>query len=1149
MTASLRSILFGLVALLAVGSCKSKQRTELVVEVGSNLAVPVELDKVDLAITSNGTTQHTPYSLVSDYQLPVLVGIVEASDGAGTITIVATGYLNNSPIVAETASLSFVEGKSMLLKLFLAAECRMDPCTDDPTTTCTKGGVCVSKVRTPSELTPYVPALPASTGGIVGRPDSGADQDGLGGIGGGTGGAGGSGGNIGTGDGGTSGTGGAPAIGGATARGGAPGTGGIVGSGGSNGNGGSNGTGGASSGGASGGSNGSGGEVGTGGASSGGASGGSSTAISTGGSTSSSGSCGTTDGTYNENTTFGTTGATDPYKLNNWGTWGNGTGPTLTQTTTGPSGLDCGSGCAMLTIDFSDGTAQYSAGAFEEYFGPAGDSTPNLLNETITAKIAVEVAKASGANSDVPIYISLFGQDTYATTNGVDNMWSDDLGQASSFDTASGWHTVTFKVVDANVPSWNPTRTVCASDLHAMGFTIQNYAAIDGSNGAVVTLYVQSVAIGSSGGSGGAGGGSTAGGDMISDFESTPGKADMDKNGGRTGYWYVYFPSSDTSTTPASGMTISPALVNGAPIDSASSDTGHALHVKGSGYDGSSTNYAGFGANFTPDNPYDKKSAAYDVSAYSGITFKVKSGSGTLPPTFFEVLAKENQPTTWGGNLDPSTSGPDNSIGLYNTRGWMLTTPWLAANISSTWQTFTIPFGQLIPRHLCDATACGTSASVCQPPALNPKDVLGIQFSYYAGEKGWPNGIGTPGTFDIWVDDVAFTTGPVAVQTLSGFPAAKPYDMGSCKLPAGPSANPAYLAPAYLQWKSTFVKGGKVIRPENQNDTVSEGIAYGMLISANMHDKTTFDSLYGTWKANKTAGTLMTWCLGSGGGSTGTACSTSGGSATDADEDAAFALLQADKIFGGGYKADALQMIKDIWAGDIDSATKLPKGGSNYGSPSSAVTNPSYFAPAYYAAFKAAGDGNDWDGVISAVYKAINTSLAGTNSNGLYAAWCSGTCSAIAKNNDDTDVLYQYDSHRIPMRIGLDVCFGGAHASDAKTYVGKTTSFFATNANAGKNGIGRIFDVYDPNTSNVATSGVTPANNSASIIGTAGVGAMADGSNQQFIEDAFQATFDIVSRGSLDTTDTSAGAKTPYSYFNATVGMLTLLMMTGNFSH
>jgi hypothetical protein len=239
-------------------------------------------------------------------------------------------------------------------------------------------------------------------------------------------------------------------------------------------------------------------------ASSGGGSGGSSS----GGSSTSSPACDTADGTYQESTTFQTSGATAPYTLNKWGTWGNATEPTLTQTTTGASGVDCGSGCAALTIDFSSGTKQYSAGSFVEFFGTSADSVTNLLNETITVKIALAAKQASGANKDVPISISLFGQDPTTSSNGVDNLWVYDLGSASSLDAASGWHTLTFKVVDAKVPSWSPTRTVCASGMHAIGITIQNNSAIDDSNGSVVTLYVQSVTVGNgSGGSGGSGGG------------------------------------------------------------------------------------------------------------------------------------------------------------------------------------------------------------------------------------------------------------------------------------------------------------------------------------------------------------------------------------------------------------------------------------------------------------------------------------------------------------------------------------------------------------------------------------------------------------------------------------------------------------------
>jgi hypothetical protein len=215
----------------------------------------------------------------------------------------------------------------------------------------------------------------------------------------------------------------------------------------------------------------------------------------TGGSSSTTATCGTTDGSYTENTTFATEGSTAPYLLNKWGTWGNATIPALAQTTTGPTGLDCSAGCAALTMDFSDGTKQYSAGSIVEYFGTATDSVLDLLNETITVKLAMTVTQATGATASVPISISLFGQDTFTSTTGVDNLWVNDLGSASSLDAASGWHTATYKVTDAAVPSWKATRTVCASGLHSIGITIQNNDAITADNGGVVTLYIQSFGV------------------------------------------------------------------------------------------------------------------------------------------------------------------------------------------------------------------------------------------------------------------------------------------------------------------------------------------------------------------------------------------------------------------------------------------------------------------------------------------------------------------------------------------------------------------------------------------------------------------------------------------------------------------------------
>jgi endo-1,4-beta-D-glucanase Y len=469
----------------------------------------------------------------------------------------------------------------------------------------------------------------------------------------------------------------------------------------------------------------------------------------------------------------------------------------------------------------------------------------------------------------------------------------------------------------------------------------------------------------------------------------------------------------------------------------------------------------------------------------------------------------------------------------------MLNDPWTPGGITSAYQTITIPFGALVPRWV---PAAGTATNACpaggtpkcQSQAFVPADVLGIQISMYQ-DPGFPK-VGTAGTYDLWIDDVTFTTDDSGLQKRTGFPLTSNVGVGSCIKPQGPSADAKFLVPAYNQWKSTFVKGSKVIRPENQNDTVSEGIAYGMMIAVAMNDQTLFDSLYGTWKANATAGTLMTWCLGSGGGSTGTPCATSGGSATDADEDAAYALLMAGKLWGGSYNAEAVTMIGDIWSHDIDgSGTKLPKGGSNYASPSSQVTNASYFAPSFYRSFATVDSGHDWGGVATAALGVVNGAIAG--SNGLIPAWCSSSCTTAGSNGAATDGDYQYDSHRIPMRIGLDYCYNST--TTAKAYTTKNTAFFAS---AATNGIGFVQDMYTP--SGGPVSGTAP--NSASILGTAGVGAMATG-NQAFLNTAYQAVFDTITRGSMAPVD--AAGKTPYSYFNATVGLLTALMMTGAFPH
>ncbi len=139
-----------------------------------------------------------------------------------------------------------------------------------------------------------------------------------------------------------------------------------------------------------------------------------------------------------------------------------------------------------------------------------------------------------------------------------------------------------------------------------------------------------------------------------------------------------------------------------------------------------------------------------------------------------------------------------------------------------------------------------------------------------------------------------------------------------------------------------------------------------------------------------------------------------------------------------------------------------------------------------------------------------------------------------------TTCIYQYDSHRIPWRIGLDYCWNGTAA--AKTYLDKTSGFFSGKAS---NGVGRVFDIYNLNGMETSNAAV----NSGSAIGTAAAGAMSNTSYSTFMNDGYQLVLDLLNRGTIGDRlpRTAMSVKSGYSYFNATVGLLMLLTMSGNF--
>ncbi len=651
-----------------------------------------------------------------------------------------------------------------------------------------------------------------------------------------------------------------------------------------------------------------------------------------------------------------------------------------------------------------------------------------------------------------------------------------------------------------------------------------------GASGSTTGTTGTSGMTGSSGGTASACG--TPGPNVLSDFESDTGS--LVKQGGRTGWWYVFADTVAGTQTPTAVAT-GPIAVGAAPADAKTlageTCNKYSLISTATGH----TMYAGVGATFIPGAGTTK--TAFDLTAYDGIQFDLKGASGAQP-MYFEMLTKETQPTTLGGSLAATAN---DTIALNNNRGYYLSGA--GANVTNTstaiptaTTTVYVPFALLIPRHFPAPSGCGTD--VCQEPAFAPADALGFQFSAY------PDMNNTNGSYNLTIDNVSLYTGDNGLNPASPTAASPTFNDGatgfaSCKsaiptFAGGKTAAGKYLQAAYANWKGRFVSGSpgssrKVIRPENGNDVVSEGIGYGMLLAVYFNDEALFDDLWTYETANRTAGTLMTW------NNTGGA-----GSATDADEDMAFALIEAGKKWGKTYAGTAATMITDIATHDIDFTANIPKGGSNYTSVN--PTNPSYFAPAYYRIFAGVDAAHAWASLADHTISVIATLASSVGSHGLVPAWCGSNCTTASSNtgsqNPATDVIYQYDAHRVPWRIGVDYCWNGTAA--AKSYLTTISAFF--NGLYTTDGIDGIYDLYSLNGG--ADTGAMAEPNSMSIVGTAAVGAMAGGA-AGFAAAGWQFVLDGGNRATLDVS--SMPTASSYSYYNATVGLLTALTLSGNF--
>ena len=338
----------------------------------------------------------------------------------------------------------------------------------------------------------------------------------------------------------------------------------------------------------------------------------------------------------------------------------------------------------------------------------------------------------------------------------------------------------------------------------------------------------------------------------------------------------------------------------------------------------------------------------------------------------------------------------------------------------------------------------------------------------------------------------------------ANFPFPQHRASSSCIYPPACSDND--MAMGWAAYKTALIVADgtdgsmRVIRPEDGNDTVSEGISYGMLFAVYMNDKATFDAIWKYEQKHLNTHGLMHWRISAQGTTTGN------NSATDADEDIAFALVMADKQWGG-YTTTATNMLNTVAMWDFGTDGTI-KGGDFY-----VAVNPSYIAPAFYRVFAAyvtdATQRARWMTILDKNYEIL--AMVQNTTNGLVPDWSAGPA---------TNTSYGYDATRTPYRVALDACW--SNDPRAKAFSQKIGGFFA--------GIGaaNIVDGYS-----VTTGMPTSTNKNSTFVGPAGAAGMA--ANQpQLVADAYARV--------------AADAKAANeSYYNRSWALFTVMLMTGNF--
>lgn len=226
---------------------------------------------------------------------------------------------------------------------------------------------------------------------------------------------------------------------------------------------------------------------------------------------------------------------------------------------------------------------------------------------------------------------------------------------------------------------------------------------------------------------------------------------------------------------------------------------------------------------------------------------------------------------------------------------------------------------------------------------------------------------------------------------------------------------------SYEYYKKEYMtEDGRIMDPNDDNSTTSEGQSYMLLRSVLSDDKPTFDLVY-KWSVNnlKRPDNLFAWLWGR--NTFGQYKIIDDNSAADADVDIAFALILAYESWGNKvYLSDAIKIANSIWTNETKeiNGKRVLMPGVVQTQVDKIEINPSYFSTYAFKVFQKYDKVHDWNELVDSSYYYLNQVMAKTKT-GLPPNWFLIEDDQIVLE-DSVRSDFSYDAIRVFARIYLD---------------------------------------------------------------------------------------------------------------------------------